>query len=216
MGRGWQGGSWVCHLYLNLPAFCGALHFIPQLCPESGVLWVLDSNLICTLEQPAEILKVQPAPSHTNQNSDQKLWDRTYVKFWKAVHVIPVCSCGGESLLLWTLLSSGPSIHLRLHLRPHLPLYLHRVSCRTVRPQSMLPPQGLLPTPVYLEWSLSEYLHGSLLSDFCSVARTTSHTLSSCSISHIRSVTVLLAYFFPLEQKLQGRGQGLSFVSSEI
>lgn len=98
--RGWQARSWICHLQLNLPDFCGAPSLHPQLCQVLSweFFQFCGSNLIYTLERPAEILKLQPATSQTNQNSYQKLWVGTHLSFG-IFHMIPVCSRGGKSLL---------------------------------------------------------------------------------------------------------------------
>lgn len=111
---------------------------------------------------------------------------------------------------------SGPFCHLASHPTSHpaaLALHLPRpVSCYTVRPWSLLPLLGLVPTSLCLECSFSGYLPGPLLS-FRFLLGSKSHTTRPVPCpasfpwlhSHIRSVR-LSAYFSPLERKCLGAG----------
>lgn len=192
-------------------------HCTPQVClvqnPEFPQF--LGSNLICTSEPPSEISKIQPATPSTNQNSDQILWGGTHLSFWKLFRWFQ-CP-GGESLLQWILLSSGPSLHLRHPLPLHLLLPHHAAALLSAH-WICFCFKVCAPIPLCLECSFSGYQHGSLLLSFRFVLCSENHTTlpvscpaSSCSIAAViwichRFTCLLLSL---LERKQGGRALAL-------
>lgn len=140
----------------------------------------------------------QPSP-HTNRNSHQKLWDRTYVSFGKLFMLFQCAAEEGNHCFRGRFCHLAPCSISGSISDPICPCTFIMSAAYGVCSH---PKVLYLPPSIRNVVCLNTCMAHFFLSDFCSVARTTSHGLSSCSISHIRSVRVLLGYFFSLERKL--------------